>query len=173
MAKVYLSLGSNIDRERYICAALDALTEHFGELEISSVYESEAVGFEGENFLNLVVGLKSELSVAELNKIMRAIEHDNDRRRDGPKFSSRTLDIDILLYDDLVGEFSGVVLPRDEVHKNAFVLLPLSELAPDEVHPLLGKSYFDLWQGYDKKKQPLWAVSFIWRGQELNRTGGC
>lgn len=169
MAKVYLSLGSNIDRERYICAALDALSEQFGDLAISSVYESEAVGFEGENFLNLVVAIESELSVPQLNQIMRGIEHDNDRSREGPKFSSRTLDIDILLYDDLVGQFDGVVLPRDEVHKNAFVLLPLRELAPAEIHPTLKRSYQDIWQAYDKKKQPLWTVDFTWRGQELSR----
>ena len=169
MATVYLSLGSNIDKERYITAALDALDGLFGSLVVSSVYESEAVGFEGENFFNLVVGLETQFSVAELNALMRDIEHQNDRSREGPKFSSRTLDIDILLYDDLVGEIDGIVLPRDEVHKNAFVLLPLKEVAPDLIHPGLNKTMAQLWDDYQKDKQLLWPVSFVWRGAELSQ----
>ncbi len=168
MARVYLSLGSNIDRYRYISAGLDALADRFGELLISSVYESEAVGFDGDNFLNLVVGLDTGMELGALASVLRKIEHDNDRRRDGgPRFSARTLDIDILTYDELVGCHDGVDLPRDEIVKNAFVLLPLAEIAPQSAHPQLGQSYKVLWQGYDKA-QKLWPVDFHWRGRQIS-----
>ncbi|GMG85740.1 2-amino-4-hydroxy-6-hydroxymethyldihydropteridine diphosphokinase [Biformimicrobium ophioploci] len=162
MAQVYLSLGSNIEREQHICAALDALAQAFGALQVSSVYESEAVGFEGENFYNLVVGIHTGLSVTELSAVLKQIEDDNGRCRNGPKFSARTLDIDILTYDDLVGEHGGVQLPRDEITRNAFVLWPLAEIAPDARHPQTGERYASLWDAYDKSKQKLWAVEFSW-----------
>ncbi len=168
MAEVLLSLGSNQDRERYILAALDALAEQFGELELSSVYESESVGFQGSPFFNMVVGIRTSLSVANLSKLLKKIEDDNGRRRNGPKFSSRTLDIDILTYDDLTGEVDGILLPRDEVDKNAFVLWPLAELKPTLLHPLHQCSYADLWQAYDQD-QKLWPVDFYWREQQISR----
>lgn len=172
MSRVYLSLGSNINRYQHISAALDALAQHFGELTISTVYESEAVGFAGSNFLNLVVGIDTELALAELSVRLKQIEDDNGRDRTGPKFSPRTLDIDILTFDDFSGEVGGVSLPRDEITKNAFVLLPLAELAPDELHPLEQKTYLTLWQEYDKAKQKLWPVTFEWKGREVSSVDG-
>ncbi|PCJ33844.1 MAG: 2-amino-4-hydroxy-6-hydroxymethyldihydropteridine diphosphokinase [Moraxellaceae bacterium] len=161
MARVYLSLGSNIDRDRHISAGLDALADLFGALRLSPVYESEAVGFEGDAFYNLVVGLESDLSVVELSACVKKIEDENGRLRSGPRFSSRTLDIDILTVGDLYGEFGSVQLPRDEIEKNAFVLLPLSDIAADEIHPMLGVSYGEMWQSY-AAKQKLWQVPFVW-----------
>ncbi|GAB2510562.1 2-amino-4-hydroxy-6-hydroxymethyldihydropteridine diphosphokinase [Microbulbifer agarilyticus] len=162
MAIVYLSLGSNIDREKHLCAAMDALVEAFGDLSMSQVYESEAVGFEGDNFYNLVAAIETDLSVGELALRLRDIEDANGRVRSGPKFSARTLDIDILTYDDVAGDVDGVALPRDEILKNAFVLLPLSEVAPTEVHPVQGKTYQQLWEEYDQASQKLWVVAFDW-----------
>ena len=158
MARVYLSLGSNIDRERYIRAGLDALEAEFGGLTVSPVYESEAVGFDGDNFYNLVVGIETYLPVGELQRVIKAIEDDNGRVRSGPKFSPRTLDIDILTYDDCVGAVDGVALPRDEILTNAFVLLPLADVAGAELHPEVKRSYADLWSDYDKAQQALWRV---------------
>ena len=169
MALIYLSLGSNIERRLHIGAALDALAENFGELQISSVYESESVGFEGDSFYNLVVGIKSDLGVGQISRILKAIEDSNGRDRSAPKFGSRSLDIDILTRDDTVGQVDGIVLPRDEVLKNAFVLLPLAELAPQRQHPLTKHSYAQHWQDYDKSKQKLWPVPFIWRGIDITK----
>ncbi len=168
MAQVYLSIGSNIDRYQHISASLDALDKHFDGMTISPVYESEAIGFEGDNFLNLVVGFYCHLSVAELSKELRDIENDNGRRRDGPRFGPRTLDIDILTYGDEVGVIDGIELPRDEIVKNAFVLLPLFDIAPEDTHPQAGKTYAELWGQYDQSSQKLWSVDFEWRGEKIS-----
>ncbi|WP_444940128.1 2-amino-4-hydroxy-6-hydroxymethyldihydropteridine diphosphokinase [Microbulbifer sp. ZKSA004] len=162
MAQVYLSLGSNINRAQYIRAALDALTGRFGELQVSRVFESEAVGFQGDNFYNLVVGLQTDLPVGQLALCLRGIEDANGRLRSGPKFSARTLDIDTLTYDHLTGTVDGVKLPRGEIVKNAFVLQPLAEIAPEVLHPVEQKTYRQLWNEYDQNSQKLWPVEFIW-----------
>lgn len=160
--RVYLSLGSNINPRQHLKAALDALHETFGDMTLSRVYESQAVGFSGDNFYNLVVGLECALSVGQLLKCLRAIEDDNARDRSGPKFSARTLDIDILTYGDLVGEIDGIALPRDEILKYAFVLIPLADIASDERHPVLRETYGNLVKKMDIRRQPLWPVAFPW-----------
>lgn len=167
MAKVYVSIGSNIDRDVYINNALTCLQKNFGHLVISSVYESEAVGFTGDNFYNLVAGFETELSVGELSALLKNIEDQNDRCRKGPRFSGRTLDIDILTYDQLAGDHDGVQLPRDEITKNAFVLWPLAEIAGREQHPVSLISYEQLWADYEKDSQQLWSVEYIWQGHSL------
>ncbi|KUJ82787.1 2-amino-4-hydroxy-6-hydroxymethyldihydropteridine diphosphokinase [Microbulbifer flavimaris] len=162
MAEVFLSLGSNIDREQHIRAGLDALAQEFGELDVSRVFESVAVGFDGENFYNLVVGIHTDLPVGQLSQCLREIEDANGRVRGGPKFSARTLDIDILTYDDRVGTVDGIELPRAEILKNAFVLQPLAEIAPRRSHPVTGQTFAELWGQYDKARQKLWPVEFVW-----------
>ena len=159
-AQVFLSLGSNIDREHNIRSGLNALARVFAPLAISPVYESEAVGFDGDAFYNLVVGLQTTLSVGELTACLKGIEKDHGRVRGEKKFSSRTLDIDILTYDDRVGEVDGVQLPRDEILKHAFVLKPLVDLAPDALHPETNTSYQALLKAADFSGQNLWVVPF-------------
>ena len=159
-AQVFLSLGSNIDREHNIRSGLNALARVFAPLAISPVYESEAVGFDGDAFYNLVVGLQTTLSVGELTACLKGIEKDHGRVRGEKKFSSRTLDIDILTYDDRVGEVDGVQLPRDEILKHAFVLKPLVDLAPDALHPETQTSYQALLKAADFSGQDLWVVPF-------------
>jgi 2-amino-4-hydroxy-6-hydroxymethyldihydropteridine diphosphokinase len=156
MARVYVSIGSNIERLRYIRAGLAEMHMHFGALILSSVYESEAVGFEGDDFYNLVAAFETGMDVHEVASILRRIEKNNDRKRSDNSFSARSLDLDILLYDDLI--FKDVKVPRDDILKYAFVLLPLSEIAPDVKHPVTGQSYADLWQRFDKVGQSLWRV---------------
>jgi len=160
MAKIYISIGSNIDAEKNIRLAVRALREHYGKLILSSVYESEAVGFDGDNFLNLVAALNTDEDVHTVAAQLRKIEDDNGRVRSGPRFSSRTVDLDLLLYDDLVLKEENLELPRDEITKNAFVLLPLDEIAPQLIHPLSGKTICDHWVNFDKKSQKLWLVDF-------------
>ncbi|HEY7773354.1 MAG TPA: 2-amino-4-hydroxy-6-hydroxymethyldihydropteridine diphosphokinase [Marinagarivorans sp.] len=159
MAVVFLGLGSNQNAKTVLTSALAALRASFGELVLSPVYESESVGFTGDNFLNMVVQIHTELSVGKLLEALRAIEDDHGRDRTQPKFSGRTLDIDILTYDALVGCIDGVVLPRDEVLKNAFVLRPLADTWPSALHPELQRSYRALWAEYDQTSQKLWPAS--------------
>ena len=154
MTQVFLGLGSNLEREKNIRAGLLALKDVFGDLTLSQVYESESVGFKGSNFYNLVVSLQTDLTIAELSNRLKKIEDENGRVRTGPKYSPRTLDIDILTYGDFVGVEAGVDLPRAEIIENAFVLLPLAELAPNELHPRLKKSY-------DPNAQLLWRIDFF------------
>ncbi|SOB76804.1 2-amino-4-hydroxy-6-hydroxymethyldihydropteridinediphosphokinase [Marinobacter sp. LV10R510-11A] len=165
---VYISIGTNIDRERYVRAALDALAGWFGELGISPVYESEAVGFDGSPFLNLVVGVKTSLSVGELSRQFKQLEAENGRRPEAPKFSARTLDLDILTYGEAVGRMDGVELPRSEILNNAFVLRPLADLVPTVKHPVCRKSYLELWQNYNTG-QKLWPVDFNWQGRIISQ----
>ncbi len=160
MATIYISLGSNIDREMNTRAGVASLREQFGELQLSSVYESEAVGFEGSSFYNMVIAASTEKSVQQVAAILREIEDANGRDRSGPKFSSRTLDLDLLLYDDLIIDEGGLQIPRDEILKRAFVLWPLAEIAPGLVHPQANKSYADLWEAFDKSKEKLAPISF-------------
>ena len=103
MKRVYISIGSNIERYRHVSAALDALAGWFGELAISPVYESESVGFDGSDFLNLVVGVDTDMSVGELSRRFKKLEADNGRKASAPKFSPRTLDLDILTWGDAAG----------------------------------------------------------------------
>jgi 2-amino-4-hydroxy-6-hydroxymethyldihydropteridine diphosphokinase len=165
MATVYLGVGSNIERERYIVAGLDALQGMFGELALSSVYDSAALGFEGQPFLNLVVRVETDLGVGELARRLRHIEVEHGRPVNATRYSARQLDIDILTYDDATGLIEGVELPRSEILENAFVLRPLAELAPDLLHPVVRQSYSDLWRVYDQAAQPLLKVDFEWRGR--------
>ena len=145
-ARVYVSLGSNVDREAKIYLAVTALRDQFGEVELSPVYDSEAVGFEGSNFLNLVAGVDTGLEVESVVGVFRAIEEQLGRDRSLPKFASRPIDLDILTYDDLIVDVPGIRIPRPEILENAFVLKPLQDIAPHDLHPESGESYAKLWQ---------------------------
>jgi 2-amino-4-hydroxy-6-hydroxymethyldihydropteridine diphosphokinase len=130
------------------------------------VFESESVGFEGNNFYNLVVKAVTEHSIEEVCRILKQIEKDNKRQRAEQKFAPRTLDLDLLLYDQVVCS-QPVELPRAEVLYNAFVLKPLAEVAAEEVHPIAKQTYAKLWQEYDKSQQKLWAITFEWSPSQL------
>lgn len=159
MTRVYLSIGSNIERERHIRSAHGALTRLFGELTVSPVYESEAVGFEGDHFYNLVVGFDTEMSLAQLDDTLHAIEAEHGRTRGEQKFRPRTLDLDLLLYGELI-DHQGHDIPRGEITEYAFVLLPLSEIAGDARHPESGRRYRELWRDFSDPSQRLWRVDW-------------
>ncbi|WP_404399842.1 2-amino-4-hydroxy-6-hydroxymethyldihydropteridine diphosphokinase [Idiomarina seosinensis] len=152
MAQIFLGIGSNIDREQHILSGLIALAENFTWQKRSRVFESRAVGFAGKPFYNLVVEVTSTKSVSEVFSVCKHIEQQNGRSEHSPKYSPRSLDIDMLLYDDLVSARCPQ-LPRAEITENAFVLWPLAEIAPSRRHPLLNKSFADLWRDYDKQQQ--------------------
>lgn len=146
MARVFVSVGSNVNKEANIRTALAALRRRFGELTLSTVYETQAVGFDGEDFHNLVAGFETGLSPARVAAVLRRIEAAHGRRRDARRYGPRTLDLDLLMYDDLVLEQDGLRLPRDEIIRYAFVLGPLAEVAGDRIHPELGRPLRELWR---------------------------
>jgi 2-amino-4-hydroxy-6-hydroxymethyldihydropteridine diphosphokinase len=150
MPQVFLGIGSNIDPERHLRAAVRALATRFGSLRLSPVYASAAVGFEGAEFLNMVVALEAAEPPQGLAAILKQIEREQG--------GSRPLDIDFLLYGDLVLETPTLTLPRDDIRRYAFVLRPLAELAPGERHPLTGERYADLWAAFPAHTQPLRQV---------------
>ncbi len=162
MARIYISIGSNIEAEQHLRKAIADLRARYGELQLSSVYESESVGFHGDNFLNMVVGLDTDEEVHSVAQTLRQIEDRHGRVRTGPRFSARTLDLDLLLYDSLVLQENGLDLPRDEITCNAFVLWPLAELAPELVHPVTRQTMATLWQAFDKDSQKLWPIPLEW-----------
>ena len=168
MADVFISLGTNVDREFYLEQGLNALADLFGELTLSSLYESEAVGFAGRPFFNMVIGVSTKLPLAEVASKLRAIEYANGREQDAKKFSPRTLDLDILLYDEVIQD-SPVQLPRAEILENAFVLWPLAEIAPTRIHPIANKTYQALWQAYDKSKQQLEVMPLNWQAKNNSK----
>jgi 2-amino-4-hydroxy-6-hydroxymethyldihydropteridine diphosphokinase len=144
MTACYVSIGSNIDKAKKIEAGLNSLREMFGELTISPIYETAAVGFEGEDFFNLVVGFESDLSAHAIFETLRELEFKHGRLPNSQKFSPRTLDLDLLLFGDAVIDDGVLKLPRSDIEKYRFVLQPLADIAPDLIHPILKKSYREM-----------------------------
>jgi len=155
MAHAYLSLGSNLEPQRHLRAALDELRARFGAITVSPAYRSRAVGFDGADFVNLAVALETGLAPEALNDWLHALEDRHGRRRDVPRFSDRTLDVDIVLYDDRVIDGPGhLQIPRKEL-RHAFVLRPLADIAPELRHPLDGRSMAELWGAFPHDSEPL------------------
>jgi 2-amino-4-hydroxy-6-hydroxymethyldihydropteridine diphosphokinase len=169
MTRVFIGIGSNIEPERHIAAALDALENAHGQLLVSPVYESEAIGFHGPAFLNLVVAFDTALSLVELSQQLLAIERGNNYLGGAEKFSSRTLDLDLLLYGDLIGEYGSIILPRADILDYAYTLWPLVDIAGDQQHPVINTTYRELKQQF-VDTQKLRRVPFVWRGRELSGT---
>ncbi|MGY6587074.1 MAG: 2-amino-4-hydroxy-6-hydroxymethyldihydropteridine diphosphokinase [Wenzhouxiangella sp.] len=149
MIDAYLGLGSNQDAERNIQSGIVELQREFGDVVVSPVYRSAAVGFSGEDFLNAAALIRTDRSVAELKDWLTELENRHGRDRSQPKFSDRSLDIDILLHGDKAGVFDGLELPRDEILKYAHVLKPLADIAPHLKHPVTGQTFADHWATFD------------------------
>ena len=155
MDYVYLGLGSNVHPRFNLRSGLRALERKFGRLRISPVYRNPAVGFAGDDFLNLAVRVRCNLKPLAMKEWLQALEDEHGRRRGGARFSNRTLDIDVLMYGDRMIEEPGLTLPRPDILKYAHVLKPLAELAPRLVHPVEKHSIAALWADFDASEQPL------------------
>ena len=152
MTRAWLSLGSNVEPETNLRAALRELHGHFGDIVVSPIYRFPAVGFDGPDFLNLAVGIDTDVGVSVLNDWLHALENRHGRSRDVPRFSSRTLDVDIILFGDQVLKGpDNLEIPRPEL-KYAFVLKPLADIAADVVHPVFGKTIGQLWGEFPAEK---------------------
>lgn len=160
MAEVYVSVGSNIEPRVHIRRGLKLVEERFGELKVSPVYRSAAVGFDGDDFLNLVIGFETEADPPMVTQALRCIEEHCGRDHTAPKFSDRSLDLDLILYDDEVIDTPGLRLPRGDILRYAFVLKPLADLAGDKAHPVTGETYSTLWSNFNTAEQKITAVDF-------------
>lgn len=158
MTTVFVGIGSNVEPEARVRQALRGLRAHFGDLNISPVYRNPAVGFQGDDFLNLVVAFESEQTPARVHTALNEIERQCGRIRGGPRFAPRTLDLDLLLYGDLIAGLP-VRLPRPEILQYAYVLKPLAELAPERRHPLTGRSFAEHWRIFTGRNQALTQVN--------------
>jgi 2-amino-4-hydroxy-6-hydroxymethyldihydropteridine diphosphokinase len=162
VTRAYLSLGSNVQPQRHLRAALDELHAHFGPIDVSPAYRSGAVGFDGADFVNLAVGLDTELTPEALNAWLHALEDRHGRRRDVPRYSDRTLDVDIVLFGDRIIEGAGnLQIPRKEL-QHAFVLKPLADIAPHVRLPTDGRSVAELWAAFPAEGEPLLAEPLSW-----------
>ncbi len=156
MTRVFIGVGSNVDRERNLPKGVKALRAAFREIRCSTVWDNPAVGFDGDPFLNLVVEFNTPRSAADVATQLNRIERTFGRTRSGDrKLLARALDLDLLLYGDAVIDAGGVHVPRGEILDYAFVLAPLAELAPDAVHPTVGKTYKELWAAFVGDKSVL------------------
>lgn len=159
MGKAYLSLGSNLDAATNLRSAIAALRGRFGDVVLSPVYRTRAVGFDGADFLNAAAVIDSDLDPVALNDWLHALEDAHGRDRRGPRFGDRTLDIDIVLFDDLILEGRGNLrLPRPEL-RHAFVLKPLVDIAPGVVVPGDGRALAAVWAAHDDRDAPLETVA--------------
>jgi 2-amino-4-hydroxy-6-hydroxymethyldihydropteridine diphosphokinase len=161
VAAVYLGLGSNIDAEKNLRFAVDALRHRYGELKVSPVYRSAALGFDGPDFLNLVVALATDAAPLEVLDEIERIHALAGRSRGPDKYSSRPLDIDLLLYGDTVDPSAPLRLPRRDILEFGFVLRPLADIAPDLVHPVTGRTIGEHWREFDSGCQPLTPIEVI------------
>jgi len=159
MPRVYVGIGSNIERDKNIRAGVVALDRQYGPLVLSSVYESHAYGFEGDNFYNLVAGFDTDDTIEQVADNLRRIEFEFGRQRNEQRFISRTLDLDLLLYGDQVRHDEHDV-PRQDITRYAFVLCPLAEIAGSARHPEKGDTYAEMWQSFNRDNQSLWIVDY-------------
>ena len=161
MVSVFLGLGSNMDAESNLRLAVSELRGQFGDVILSPVYRSRALGFDGDDFLNMVVGLETDRSPHDLLDYFETIHKLAGRVRGPDRYSSRPLDIDLLLYGDLVDREPPLRLPRRDVLEHNFVLRPLAEIAPDFVHPRTQQAISEHWRSFEAACHPLTPVDVI------------
>jgi 2-amino-4-hydroxy-6-hydroxymethyldihydropteridine diphosphokinase len=159
MPRVFVAAGSNVEPERNLAKAAAALAEQFPDIEFSPWYRNKAVGFEGEDFINFVVSFTTPASVHEVVEKLRAVEALCGRPPGAPKWAPRSMDLDILLYGDLVHEEPGLKLPRPDLLKRPFMLGPTADLAPDLQHPTANATIGELWQRFDRAAHPMTRVT--------------
>ena len=159
MNDVYVAAGSNVEPAKYLARALRDLAAAYGPLTLSPAYRNQAVGFTGDDFINLVVGFRTEDDVGQVRRQLQKIEAACDRPPDAPKWAPRTMDLDILLFGDLVSDAPGLKIPRPDLVKRPYMLRPIADIAPDVRHPLLGKTLRELWESFEGDAHSMVEVS--------------
>jgi 2-amino-4-hydroxy-6-hydroxymethyldihydropteridine diphosphokinase len=151
MTHVYVAAGSNVDPVRNLQRAVQELREFYPDLKVSPTYRNKAVGFEGDDFLNLVVGFDTVLAPVHVRDQLQRIEALCGRTPDAPKWAPRSMDLDILLFGNLVSSELGLVFPRPDLTRRPYMLKPMADIAPDVVHPINGKTMRELWEAFDSE----------------------
>jgi 2-amino-4-hydroxy-6-hydroxymethyldihydropteridine diphosphokinase len=159
MPEVFVSVGSNTEPRRFLAEGVALMRERFGAIDLSPVYKNSSVGFDGEDFYNLVAVFENDQTPQTLAGDLRLIEDQCQRDRSLPRHAPRTLDLDLLLYGDAVISEKGLEIPRPEILQRSYVLKPLADLRPTMLHPGREQSYGDLWKHFDTGRHPLQRVS--------------
>jgi len=162
VTQVLVAAGSNVEPHANLRRALDVLARHYPRLRISTAYRNRAVGFEGEDFVNLVIALDTADDVHAVIARLHEAEAACGRARNAPKWAPRSMDLDILLYGDRICDEPGLVLPRPDLVRRAYMLGPAAELAPTTRHPVLGVTLEELWRNFRQDEHPLEAVPLEW-----------
>ena len=150
MPDVFVAAGSNVQPEAALRTALDALERIYGPLKVSPAYRNKAVGFEGDDFINLVVGFATSDALPEVRRKLQQVETLCGRPPNAPKWAPRTMDLDILLYGGVVSTEPGLLLPRPDLIKRPYMLKPMADVAPDVVHPTLHRTMKQLWDEFEQ-----------------------
>lgn len=158
MTAVYVAAGSNVDPIKNLRRALRELSKHYS-LQFSPAYRNTAVGFEGDDFINLAVGFETTDSLTQVIEHLHEAETACGRPRHAPKWAPRTMDLDLLLFGQLVSDVPGRKLPRPDLLKRPYMLRPLAELAPTLIHPVSGTTMEELWKQFDQSAHEMHAVS--------------
>ena len=165
MTEVFVAAGSNVEPVANLRRALDVLARHYPDLRCSPAYRNAAVGFEGEDFVNLVVAFETTDDVHTVIGHLHEAETACGRPRHAPKWAPRSMDLDILLYGAAVVDEPGLVLPRPDLARKAYMLGPAAELAPDFVHPTLNATLRELWSAFDQDAHAMQLVDLGWPGE--------
>ena len=158
MPQVYIAAGSNVEPERHLAMASTELEKHFPGVRFSAWYRNRAVGFEGDDFINFVAGFSTDLAIEDVVERLHFIEAVCGRTREAPRWAPRTMDLDVLLYGDLVRQTATLKVPRPDLLKRAYMLGPLADLAPEVVHPTEKLPIGELWRRIDRAAHPLARV---------------
>ena len=164
MTQVLVAAGSNVEPLVNLRRVLDLLAAHYPGLRASAAYRNRAGGFEGEDFVNLVIGFDTAEDVRAVMEQLHAAEAACGRERQAAKWAPRSMDLDVLLYGDRICDEPGLVLPRPDLVRRAYMLGPAAEVAPDTQHPTLGVTLAELWRNFAQQDHPLERVDLGWPG---------
>jgi 2-amino-4-hydroxy-6-hydroxymethyldihydropteridine diphosphokinase len=159
MTDVYVAAGSNVEPEKNLARACREIAQTWPDVIFSRAYRNKAVGFDGPDFINMVLGFQSDDPVETVLKRLRDIEVICGRPRNSPKWASRAMDLDVLLFGSRVEKTDDYTLPRPDLLKRPYMLGPMAEIAPAVMHPTLHKSIAELWREFDRDAHPMIPVS--------------
>ena len=159
MHEVWVGGGSNENRNKNVCLAIEKMKVIFHQIRISKIYDTQAVGFDGPPFYNFVVYGQTMLSPSQVYWCLRKVEKDQGRTRGHAKFNNRPIDLDLLMYNDLTLHTACFKLPREEILQEIYVLRPLADLSPDLIHPEEKKSIKHLLQNHVDYKAKIHALN--------------